>query len=140
GVLAYRTLGESSIGKVPGTTAPADPKEQPDQLPAEVVPDRFQQATVVLRVQRHGTPTTDAHFSWDNVAILHVPKNTSGHEFGKTLMVASATNKHGVPAEICTIYLEPYKHSDPEDHHWKLLNGGAPDGISHVAASVEKHK
>jgi RNA polymerase sigma factor (sigma-70 family) len=139
GVLAYRTLGDDSIAKTPGTIAPADPKEQPDPLPPNVAADQFQKATVVLRVQRHGTPTTDAHYRWENVAILHVLKNSSGHELGKTLLVASATNKHGVPAEICTIYLEPYKPGYSEDH-WKLLNGGAPDGISHVAASVEKHK
>lgn len=141
GVLAYRGLGDSATqGSAVSSRSASQPSaEDTPAAPANTDPARFARAAVVLRIQRHGQPSLADHHRWDNVAILEVLKNTSTHSFDKTLMIASLEAKHGVPAEACTVYLEPYKPAEPRDHHWKLLDGGAPEGVSHIAPSAGKH-
>ena len=63
--------------------------------------------------------------------VLKVLKNDSKQTFGETLDVAALSTSPGVPAEECTVYLEPY--NEEKDHPWKLLGGGADQGVSHVA-------
>jgi hypothetical protein len=129
GVLAYRTLDHSATSAT-----------QAIALPEYVDPGRWARAPVVLRVQRRGPTTMADKQRWERVEILHVYKNTTGHSFAEALMVASSEEKQGLPAARCTIYLERLNPADPNDHHWKLLGGGALEGISHVAPSADKHK
>ena len=100
---------------------------------------RAAKVTVVLRVKLHRKAAAVDKYGWDEVAILEVLKNTSGQKFGHTLSVAFINTKTGVPTGECTIYLEPYNADHPNNGHWKLLSGGAPDGVSHVIAPAGKH-
>ncbi|OAI54352.1 hypothetical protein AYO44_03525 [Planctomycetaceae bacterium SCGC AG-212-F19] len=94
-------------------------------------PTRSDQVALVLRVKKQGDDRQAQGRRWQEVVILEVLKNSPGHAVGHTMLVASTNHKHGLPAEECTIYLEPIR---PGDGHWQLLGGGAPEGISHPAA------
>ncbi len=107
--------------------APAKPK---DALPMSVDPGRFKKATAVLRVKLHKALGADK-YAWYRVKVLKVLKNDSKQAFGETLDVAALSTRPGVPVEECTLYLEPY--NDQKDHPWKLLGGGADQGVGHAA-------
>lgn len=121
---------------LPDLPEPADPA--PD-VPKDADPTRFAQAPVVLRVRLHKPASEIRKYGWDEVEILHVLKNAPGQKFAKMLHVAFLNTKGGVPPGMCTIYLEAYNADHPDDGHWKLLNGGAPEGVSHVVPPVHKH-
>jgi hypothetical protein len=131
--LVQPTSGVAIAAPLPELPKPADPA--PD-VPQEADPTRFSQVPVVLRVRLLREGPAKNH-GFDEVEILHVLKNTPQVDFGKTLHVAKLTiqGKSGVPAGISTIYLEPFG----DRKHWQLFKGGAPDGVSHVAAQVHKH-
>jgi hypothetical protein len=110
----------------------AEPKaahEPKAALPTNVDPARFQKAAV-LRVKVQRALGADK-YAWYRVRVLKVLKNDSKQAFGETLDVVALGTGPGVPAEECTVYLEPYNHE--KDHPWKLLGGGADRGVSHVA-------
>src|SRR5207249_659478 len=109
--------------------APAKPK---DALPMNVDPARFNKSTAVLRVKLQQALGGDK-YAWYRVKVLKVLKNDSKQTFGQTLDVAALSTSPGVPAGDCTVYLEPY--NGEKDHPWKLLGGGAGQGVSHVAFS-----
>jgi hypothetical protein len=107
------------------------PRPKPkDALPMQVDPGRFQKATVVLRGKLLKSLGADK-YAWYRVQVVKVLKNDSKQRIGSTLDVAALSTHRGVPAKECTIYLEPYNAA--KDHPWKLLGGGADQGVSHVA-------
>jgi hypothetical protein len=99
-----------------------------------VDPARFKEVQLVLRVLRVAPGAADK-YAWVRVRILTVLKNETGREFGPELEIAYYSGKPGVPAEPCTVYLEPY--SDAPDHPWKLLGGSAVRGVSHVGGAAD---
>jgi hypothetical protein len=107
--------------------APAKPK---DGLPMNVDPGRFHKATAVLRVKLQKSLGADK-YAWYRVKVLKVLKNDSKQQFGEALDVAALSTSPGVSAQECTVYLEPYNNE--KNHPWKLLGGGADQGVSHVA-------
>lgn len=127
---AVAIAADTPATKPPPSTQPAT-QEPPDRKFMD--PDRADKASVVLRVRLVKPADAVDKYGWDEVEVLHVLKNTSGQQFAKTLTVAFANTKSGVPAGLSTIYLEPYNAQAPHNGHWKLLNGGAPDGVSHPA-------
>ena len=140
------------MGTRPAATADAAPPEEvrlaaaipvenrDDTKPAPMFdPERARKVTVVLRVKLHKPAAAIDKYGWDDVAIVEVLKNTSGQKFGHTLSVAFSNMKTGVPPGECTIYLEPYNADHPNNGHWKLLSGGAPEGVSHVIPPAAKH-
>jgi hypothetical protein len=108
---------------------PKAPAKQ-EALPMNVDPGRFQKATVVLRVKLQKSLGADK-YTWYKVKVLKVLKNGSNQKFGEALDVAALSTRPGVPAAECTVYLEPYNNE--RNHPWKLLGGGADQGVSHVA-------
>jgi hypothetical protein len=106
------------------------PADKPkDALPMNVDPGRFHKATVVLRVKLQKSLGADK-YAWYRVQVVKVLKNDSKQKLGETLDVAALSTSAGVPAEECTVYLEPYNNEN--DHPWKLFGGGADQGVSHV--------
>jgi hypothetical protein len=109
--------------------APAKPK---DASPMPVDPARFRKATVVLRVKLQKALGGDK-YAWYRVKVVKVLKNDAKQKFGDTLDVAALSTRPGVPAQECTVYLEPYNPARKD--LWKLPGGGADQGVSHVAAA-----
>jgi len=114
---------------VPKAERKADEKPK-DAVPMNVDPGRFKKATVVLRVKLQKSLGADK-YAWYRVKVLKVLKNDLKQKVGETLDVAALSTNPGIPPEECTIYLEPYNNE--KDHTWKLLGGGADQGVSHVA-------
>jgi hypothetical protein len=128
------------LGGLLVTAALDVPKAEPEAagrpkvaLPKNVDPVRFRKATVVLRVKRQKRLGADK-YAWYRVKVLQVLKNASKQQFGGTLDVAALSTSPGVPATGCTVNLEPYNNE--KGHPWKLLGGGADQGVSHVAPAV----
>jgi RNA polymerase sigma factor (sigma-70 family) len=137
----WRLVQPNPAIAVSATPLPELPKpaDTATQVPKEVDPKRFAEAPVVLRVRLHKSAAEVRKYGWDEVEILHVLKNTSGQKFDQTLLVAFSNVKSGVPAGVSTIYLEAYGADQPNHGHWKLLKGGAPEGVSHVVPPDHKH-
>src|SRR4051794_26172712 len=105
-----------------GPKAEAKAADKPkDALPMNVDPGLFKKATAVVRVKLQ-KPLGADKYAWYRVKVLKVLKNDSKQTFGETLDVAALGTSPGVPAEECTVYLEPY--NEEKDHPWKLLGGG----------------
>jgi RNA polymerase sigma factor (sigma-70 family) len=137
GVVAYQAWHGDT--KPQATAAPLAPTGEVKQAPEakNLDPHRADQVPLVLRVRKHGEDRQAQENRWQPVVIIEVLKNTTGERFDKTLLVASSVHKHGIPPEECTIYLEPLQQAHA-DGHWKLLGGGMPEGVSHVAAAPSK--
>jgi hypothetical protein len=99
--------------------------------PPAFVPARLEKASVVLRVKLIKTLAADK-YAWFRVRVLKTFKNATGRRVGETLDVAALSWNPGVPPEECTVYLEPYNVSTGKGPPWKLLGGGADEGVSHV--------
>jgi hypothetical protein len=123
-------LAGLQVATTPPKAEPQAPAKPKDALPMNVDSGRFQKATVVLRVKLQKALGGDK-YAWYRVKVLKVLKNNSKQQFGATLDVAALSTRPGVPAQECTIYLEPYNME--KNHPWKLLGGGADQGVSHVA-------
>ena len=128
---APEAIADNPAGKSSPNTQPATQEQPPHHDIMDR--DRADKVPVVLRVRLVKPAAGVDKYGWDEVEVLHVLKNTSGQHFGKTLSVAFVNTRTGVPAGLSTIYLEPYNAQLPNNGHWKLLNGGAPDGVSHPA-------
>jgi len=98
-------------------------------------PERLKQVALVLRVVRLRPAEADK-YAWVHVRIAAVLKNDTGRDLGSEMDIAYYAGKPGVPAEECTVYLEPY--NDAPDHPWKLLGGSATRGVSHVALAANR--
>ena len=94
-----------------------------------VDPNKVHKAEVVLRVKLLSSGE-GSKYLWDKVEVLQVFRNKSGYAFRKNLSVAHYSWKPGIPEGTCTIYLERY--NPKRNDLWKLLNGSAEEGISHV--------
>jgi len=138
----WRLVQPNPAVAVAATPLPELPKPPATatELPKEVDLKRFAEAPVVLRVRLHKSAGIIEKYGWDEVAILHVLKNTSGQKFDQMLSVAFVNYKRGMPGGVSTIYLEPYNLDQPNNGHWKLLKGGAPDGVSHTVPPEPKQK
>ena len=93
-----------------------------------VDPERLRRVPLVLRVIALG-PGQGDKYAWVRVKVLTVFKNTSGRDPGGELEIAYYSGKPGLPAEECTVYLEPY--NETPNHPWRLLGGSAVLGVSH---------
>ncbi len=95
--------------------------------------ERSQRVPLVLRVIALG-PGQGDKYAWVRAKVLAVLKNTTGREPGAELEIAYYSGKPGLPAEECTVYLEPY--NDTPNHPWKLLGGSAVLGVSNPGKST----
>jgi hypothetical protein len=102
--------------------------------PMEADDERLKQVQVALRVVRL-QPGVGDKYAWVHVRVVAVLKNESGKPLGTEMDIAYYSGKPGLPAEECTVYLEPY--NDAPDHPWKLLGGSAARGVSHVSAATK---
>jgi len=101
----------------------------PDEiLPANVDRQRSLRARVVLRVERV-SPGEGSKYHWPAVRVLRELKNTTYQPFPNKLRVAHYGGDPGIPSGECTIYLEDYGNGT----NWRLLDGRAETGVSHVA-------
>ena len=96
----------------------------------EMDEEKARNAAAVLRVRRVAAQGGDK-WAWDTVEVLAVLKAPEGPPLGKTLDVAHYSWEPGVPAGVCTVYLEPY--AEEGERRWKLLGGSAKNGVSHVS-------
>lgn len=117
---------------------PVPPRLKVDQMDSE----RAKKATVVLRVTLISPLGGESGREWYRVKLEHVLKNDSDQFFAGTLDVCTqnknfgpgAARDPGIPAEECTIYLEPLAASKL----WMLLEGRGPAGVSHVSKKTPK--
>jgi hypothetical protein len=100
-----------------------------DSRVAQMDPRTAERVPVVLRVKLIDRRGGDK-YGWDIVQVLSVLKNESNRSFEGRIEVAHYSWKAGVPDGECTVYHEPYGEN-PEQ--WRLLDGGAEHGVSHVA-------
>ena len=94
---------------------------------------RAQRVPLVLRVIALG-PGQGDKYAWVRAKVVAVLKNTTGCEPGAELEIAYYSGKPGLPAEECTVYLEPY--NDTPNHPWKLLGGSGVLGVSNPGKSA----
>ena len=107
-----------------------------NDAPKKVDPERLKLAVVVLRVKLDRPLGGETGLFWYKVNVLEIIKNDSKQKIGTSLDVATYVKNFGpknksvpgVPAEECTIYLEPLRNSD----HRALLGGQAEQDVSHV--------
>jgi RNA polymerase sigma factor (sigma-70 family) len=141
--VAAGTGGMAAYHSWPATMLPAaavaspPPPSAGDSIPdLPIDPLRADKVPLVLRVRPHGDPRNVQGHRWQEVVLVQVLKNTTGHDPGKRVHIASALDRHGLPHGECTVYLDLF-HQPHHDGHWKLLAGGFPEGISHVAPAPE---
>lgn len=104
-----------------------------EELARLVDAERSQRVPLVLRVIALG-PGQGDKYAWVRSKVVAVLKNTTGREPGAELEIAYYSGNPGLPAEECTVYLEPY--NDSPNHPWKLLGGSGVLGVSSPTKST----
>ena len=131
GTVEARLAGADEETRSARLTPPGTSSEgQPLPVMPQVDPVRFDRAPVVLRVRFAARKGGDKYLL-DTVEILEVFKNDPAHPFGDTLDIAHYSWSDGIPEGECTVYLVP--PGEESGRLWKLLGGGAKQGVSHVA-------
>lgn len=80
--------------------------------------DRAAEVPVVLRINNNGL-NAGSKYTWNDVEILDVFKNTSETKFAERIEIASYGWGVGMPGGVSTVYLVPY-NSELPTKHWKL--------------------
>lgn len=90
---------------------------------------RAARAVIVLRA-RLLQPGAGSKYLWDSVRVVRVVKNESGASLPEEMLVAHYSWEPGLPQTDCTVYLERF--AEEGEGGWKLLDGSAKSGVSHV--------
>ena len=100
-------------------------------------------AVAVLRVHRvHARPVvSDSSFVRYTVTPQHVYKNESNERLGHTINVHGFSDRGGVPAGECTIYIAKYdvpnrRFDQTNGTIWMLVEGGGTNAVSHVGGNA----
>ena len=100
-------------------------------------------AVAVLRVNRFSARPVRTHpfLTRYTVTPQQVYKNESNERLGHTISVHGFSDRDGVPAGECTIYIAKYdvpngRFDQTNGTIWMLVGGGATNGVSHVGSKV----
>ncbi len=100
-------------------------------------------AVAVLRVNRFSARPVRTHpfLTRYTVTPQQVYKNESTERLGHTISVDGFSDRDGVPAGECTIYIAKYdvpngRFDQTNGTIWMLVGGGATNGVSHVGSKA----
>jgi len=99
-------------------------------------------AVAVLRVHRvHARPVREKPFVRYTVNPQQVYKNESNERQGHTINVYGFSDRDGVPAGECTIYIAKYdvpnrRFDQTNGTIWMLVEGGGTNAVSHVGGNA----
>ena len=100
-------------------------------------------AVAVLRVNRFSARPVRTHpfLTRYTVTPQQVYKNESTERLGHTISVDGFSDRDGVPAGECTIYIAKYdvpngRFDQTNGTIWMLVGGDATNGVSHVGSKA----
>ena len=100
-------------------------------------------AVAVLRVNRFSARPVRTHpfLTRYTVTPQQVYKNESTERLGHTISVHGFSDRDGVPAGECTIYIAKYdvpngRFDQTNGTIWMLVGGDATNGVSHVGSKA----
>ena len=100
-------------------------------------------AVAVLRVNRFSARPVRTHpfLTRYTVTPQQVYKNESNERLGHTINVHGFSDRDGVPAGECTIYIAKYdvpngRFDQTNGTIWMLVGGDATNGVSHVGSKA----
>ncbi len=80
---------------------------------------RMKTVPIALRVSPNAT-SGGSKYLWTRVNVLHVFKNETDQEIGKTFDFAYLSYGHTIPSSEFTAYLVPYESQDTSLNLWRL--------------------